>query len=415
MSKYNELLTGLDQNLLNNMQNYLDTMAETEEKKEPAFQTAPSLFLSSGYSYAGSVADSKQPTAVRQVIDSVDLNLSAPLLEKLLVPELNIYTHAAFLFLLEQEGLRAVRNKTPLSIVLFKIEQLSHDGNSYQQVSLPVLCESLKRIKESKREVDMLCQYENDQFAVILPDTNRAGGEIFAYKAEKSMRGIELVADLNCGSLRINLGVASSGKYCQSLESLLGATELALKKAECTENNIFVHNETILETTGPNAGECPKKMPDLRAMQLLSKEMISQEYKIFTYPAMVLRLDRELKKSFRNRRYLAIMLLKLYQRNPQGETLPLSKEILQKLMRAIRQNLHATDALGFFGDGSFMILSADSSLATMNDVAKKTISSITEANKKDCLLEPRSLEVENKILAARKNYHDPNLIDLVSV
>jgi PleD family two-component response regulator len=151
----------------------------------------------------------------------------------------------------------------------------------------------------------------------------------------------------------------------------------------------------------------------LSKMNLLAKELISDEYKIFTYSAILLQLDRELLRAKRHKNDLFVILLKIFRRNTRGTDSPLPRSILQKFMKRIADNLRKADALGFFWDGSFIILAGNNSVEAINNITDKVNDVVFETNQKEYLVEPASLAVETNVLAARRNDKNPSFIDLV--
>lgn len=102
------------------------------------------------------------------------------------------------------------RYHTPLSLLLFDIDHFKKFNDTYgHQTGDEVLCHVACTLSMVMRDVDLVCRYGGEEFAVILPATESKGASL---AAERARAAIERMAiDTEAGSLRVtaSCGVAT--------------------------------------------------------------------------------------------------------------------------------------------------------------------------------------------------------------
>lgn len=91
----------------------------------------------------------------------------------LLDPRMNIWNRGAAMQMLEREAWRALRNHSPLSVLIVDIDDFAQVGELYGQPAADaVQSEFAKRLRSLIRPYDSIGRGGDDEFVVILPDTD---------------------------------------------------------------------------------------------------------------------------------------------------------------------------------------------------------------------------------------------------
>jgi diguanylate cyclase (GGDEF)-like protein len=102
------------------------------------------------------------------------------------------------------------RYRQPVSLLLFDIDHFKKFNDTYgHQTGDDVLCHVACTLSMVMRDVDMVCRYGGEEFAVILPATDLAGAALAAERARASIE--RMVAESNDQLLQVTVssGVAS--------------------------------------------------------------------------------------------------------------------------------------------------------------------------------------------------------------
>lgn len=143
----------------------------------------------------------------------------------------NLLTHAAMLFMLKHELLRASDEK-PLTLVLFEFMPLRPSVGSYSNVVPPaVLKEILERIDLMKRPIDLLGHYEESEFALILPDMKGTSAVSVAERIISTFASNPHVQNFDMRNVQLLFGIATVPDEVDNMLCLLSAAELAKEHA----------------------------------------------------------------------------------------------------------------------------------------------------------------------------------------
>lgn len=103
-------------------------------------------------------------------------------------PLTNIYNFRHFSSGLDQEIKRLKRIPGDLALMMIDVDDFKSYNDQFGHVAGDVLLKQLvKIIAGNLREMDMLCRYAGDEFAVILPGTQKSGGLILAERIRRSI------------------------------------------------------------------------------------------------------------------------------------------------------------------------------------------------------------------------------------
>lgn len=106
------------------------------------------------------------------------------------------YNHSAFESILLHKKYRAERTKKPFSIVLIDINNFKAINKKYGYLTGDeVLADFAKNLSKFLRAEDVIARWENDEFMIILSETNFDDAKIVEAKLKFFMKDLELKVD----------------------------------------------------------------------------------------------------------------------------------------------------------------------------------------------------------------------------
>jgi diguanylate cyclase (GGDEF)-like protein len=162
--------------------------------------------------------------------------------ELTIVDELTgIYNYRYFIKKLTQEIKRAERYKHSLSMLMIDIDWFKRCNDTYGHLfGNKVLKELAQRIRDSVRDVDVVCRYGGEEFAVILPQTNRKDAHMIGERIRHRVESNEF--EVEEGGLlvkvTVSLGVATYPENGTISEELIEKVDQALYLAKGRGKNM---------------------------------------------------------------------------------------------------------------------------------------------------------------------------------
>jgi two-component system, cell cycle response regulator len=136
---------------------------------------------------------------------------------------------------LEEEMSRARRYSKPISCISIDIDGFSAVNDEYGMDAGNTLLQSVAdELKLRKREIDVLARKENDEFVLVLYNTDLTGATILATRITDRLRQLELAFD-PAYHINVSLGLCAmetSPEVPVHGQELLHQAELALKRAK---------------------------------------------------------------------------------------------------------------------------------------------------------------------------------------
>ncbi len=168
--------------------------------------------------------------------------------QETLVDELTqLYNYRYFDQALEHELVRANRYHAPLSLVIFDVDDFKHynDTNGHMAGNR-ALAKLAQIFKSSIRDVDILCRYGGEEFALILPETNKEGAWVISERIRKKVlrhkfpkEELQPLKDFS-----ISGGVATLHVDAETGGDLMHKADQALYRAKARgKNMIFLYVE----------------------------------------------------------------------------------------------------------------------------------------------------------------------------
>ena len=149
-------------------------------------------------------------------------------------PLTGFYNHRYLHQRLTEEVVRAVRTRQPLSVVMLDLDDFKLVNDSFGHVyGDQVLTHVAELMRATLRVTDVAARYGGDEFAVILPDTDRAGAAVVANRILEAFRGTPLVRG-GRGAFWVgsSLGIATFPEDGRTPTELIAAADVALYDAK---------------------------------------------------------------------------------------------------------------------------------------------------------------------------------------
>ena len=139
----------------------------------------------------------------RSAVDAIFKTLSNP--------ETGLLTHSSLLFFLVREFNRFQVSKEPFGLILLEMNVLISNSTG-QQLPRPLPPRAVRAATEKlfkvTRQLDLVTHYEQLDYAMLLPTTNRQQAAEFAQTVSKALLSQPLLPDMEPKSLIVHMGVA---------------------------------------------------------------------------------------------------------------------------------------------------------------------------------------------------------------
>ncbi len=155
-------------------------------------------------------------------------------------PLTGLSNHRHFWESLEIEAERSSRYERPFSVVMLDIDHFKNYNDSYGHLAGDGALEGIAQvIANGCRSSDVAGRYGGEEFAIILPETERAGARAFAEKIRASIERARF-ADAGRTELTASLGVATYPADGKTAAELLHAADTRLYRAKSVGRNRVV-------------------------------------------------------------------------------------------------------------------------------------------------------------------------------
>ncbi|OEH85395.1 hypothetical protein BHU72_04715 [Desulfuribacillus stibiiarsenatis] len=150
---------------------------------------------------------------------------------------------------LDREWKLAVRNHTPLSVVIFDVDHFKDYNDQYGHQSGDEVLKNVAAaaVNVIKRPTDIIARYGGEEFVVILPETTCDGGYHVAETIRKEIIGLNICHEKSsvCESLTVSVGVAEIGKHGDTMDCLIERADKALYQAKQLGRNRTIRHSDI--------------------------------------------------------------------------------------------------------------------------------------------------------------------------
>ncbi len=163
-----------------------------------------------------------------------------------------LYNHRHFQEMLTYTLHHADRFSTEASLLMLDVDDLKKINDTYgHQAGDAVLSSIGSTLTESLRKVDIPARYGGDEFAVILPNTNKSGSIAVAEKIRSRLKRVTLKSDSREVPVTFSIGIATYPQSASGKELLVEKADRALYESKNHGKNKITHYGDIsLEELG---------------------------------------------------------------------------------------------------------------------------------------------------------------------
>lgn len=133
------------------------------------------------------------------------------------------------------------------SLVMLDIDHFKQVNDTYgHQAGDKVIEQVARLIREHERETDVAGRYGGEEFGVVLSDTDKIGGKVFAERLRKAVEGLEVLHNGQSIRFTISLGVADLSQPSINYADLIAWADHALfasKKAGRNRVTVYDHKK----------------------------------------------------------------------------------------------------------------------------------------------------------------------------
>lgn len=131
------------------------------------------------------------------------------------------------------------RYKTPLSLILFDIDNFKYINDKYGHVSGDdVMVKTIGIISSMIRETDSFARWGGDEFSIIMPHTGRVQALEITERLRQAVSDTVLLPDYN---VTCSFGVASFNVRITEIDQFISAADQALYKAKNSGKNVVMY------------------------------------------------------------------------------------------------------------------------------------------------------------------------------
>jgi len=157
-----------------------------------------------------------------------------------------LYNYRHFHEMLSYTVAHCDRYDEKASLILIDLDDLKHVNDTYgHQAGDSVLSFVGKVLVESLRKIDVSARYGGDEFAVVLPNTNKRGSLIVAQKIKNSIKNMPFKFKGGEFNITLSIGIATYPENAPDSETLIEKADKALYESKEQGKDKVVHYEDI--------------------------------------------------------------------------------------------------------------------------------------------------------------------------
>ncbi len=153
-----------------------------------------------------------------------------------------LYNHGYFKKYLELEVKRSLRHPYPITLIILDVDDFKkHNDRWGHSGGDSILREVGQVLRNVTREIDLTARYGGDEFAVILPYSDREGARHVAQRIQQAVQALEIFPAAEQGPVRISvsMGIACYPEDAASAEEIVKNADQMLYQAKKNGKNQF--------------------------------------------------------------------------------------------------------------------------------------------------------------------------------
>jgi len=144
-----------------------------------------------------------------------------------------ILNRRAFLDRADEECARALRHARPAAVLLLDIDHFKRiNDTAGHHAGDEVLRAVVAAIKATLRREDLFCRFGGEEFCLLLPDVDLAGGARVAERIRALVAALAVPFDARELCVTVSIGTAAIGPTLPSIQAALKSADLALYRAK---------------------------------------------------------------------------------------------------------------------------------------------------------------------------------------
>jgi len=158
-------------------------------------------------------------------------------------PLTGLWNHGYFYYLLQEEIEKAKATKKPLSLIMLDIDYFKvYNDTLGHQAGDNILKELALILKNHSRKMDFVCRYGGEEFAIILPETERNEAFLIAERLRQDIEKHPFIHEeiLPDKKLTVSVGVASFPENGNLPSDIVASSDKALYQAKSKGKNSVI-------------------------------------------------------------------------------------------------------------------------------------------------------------------------------